>query len=105
MSSPSGGVTDDNHVPWCISAPTDPRLQALFTKFLADNTINGHPPPVCPTALVAVPGDVQQARLNTFALRGAINAGFAVFAYLDEVSKGHASTARFDECTLVPPSP
>jgi mono/diheme cytochrome c family protein len=105
MSGPSGGVTDDNHVPWCISPVTDPRQQALFAKFLADNTINGQPPPVCPTALVAVPGDQLQARLNTFALRGAINAGFAVFAYLDQVSKGQASTARFDECNLVPPSP
>jgi len=109
-SSPSGGVTDDNHAPWCIAPVTDPAQQAAFVAFLAANTLNGQPLPLCPDALIPTvvghdPNVTTAQRINAFALRGAINAGFAVFAYLDEVSKGLASTARFDECTLVPPSP
>jgi hypothetical protein len=108
-SSPSGGVTDDNHVPWCVVPPTDVAAQAAFAKFLADNPVDGQPPPLCPAALQGhvVDGGSSNGspQKDAFALRGAINAGFAVFAYLDQVSKGLASTARFDECNLVPPSP
>ena len=111
MSSPSGGVTDDNHAPWCIAAPASPTpsQQTTLANFLAANTINGQPPPVCPVVLQGHVVDANSTsgtpEMNAFALRGAINAGFAVFAYLDLVSKGQASTARFDECNLVPPSP
>ncbi len=103
MSSSSGGVTDDNAVPWCVkrSGDTDAAKKDLAT-FLANNMVNGQPLPVCPEALLnAVATD---ERLTEFAARGALNAGFAIFYYLDQVSKGLASTARFDECTLVPPS-
>jgi hypothetical protein len=112
MSSPSGGVTDDNHAPWCIVPPnpTNPKQMADVATFLAANTINGQPLPLCPAALVPTevghdPNVTITDRLNTFALRGAINAGFAVFEYLDQVSKGQANTELFDECTSVPPSP
>jgi hypothetical protein len=112
MSSPSGGVTDDNDVPWCIipaSVSNPPGYPAAVARFLAANTINGQPPPLCPAALLAHVVDADTTKgtpeKDAFALRGAINAGFAVFEYLDEVSKGQASTELFDECTLVPPSP
>lgn len=100
MSSPSGGVTDDNVVPWCVYPDrlTKQKSDAL-DSYLADknNFINGQPPPLCPTVLTAATDD----RLDEFALRGGLNAGFAIFYYLDQVSKGHASTARFDTCTQI----
>jgi hypothetical protein len=104
MSSPSGGVTDDNHVPWCIvpTSSSDPADQAAFSKFLADNTVNGQAPPVCPAAIL--PTLVDDDWWSAFALRGGVNAGFAIFYYLDQVSKKSAATARFNECTLALPS-
>jgi len=108
MSSPSGGFTDDNHVPWCIAPATDPSKQAAVAKFLADNTVNGQPPPLCPAALLGHLADADGNRHTQECVRVARRnqcGGFAVFYYLDQVSKGLASTARFDECTLAPPSP
>ena len=58
MSGPSGGVTDDNHVPWCIipaSSSDPPGFAAVVAKFLAANTINGQPP-------ASMPGRAQRAR-------------------------------------------
>jgi hypothetical protein len=40
--------------------------------------------------------------MDDWATRGAINAGQAVFAYLDlMVSQGHGRDAHFDECELL----
>jgi hypothetical protein len=36
-----------------------------------------------------------------WATRGAINAGFAVFRFLEGVSKGEISPIRYDECQLL----
>jgi hypothetical protein len=101
MSGSNGGVTDDNYVPWCVVPGHDAASQALVDAFVKANpTSNGIPPPVCPASLVQITPD----QLDAFALRGAINAGFAVFRYIDLFSRGKASRARFDECTLATPS-
>jgi mono/diheme cytochrome c family protein len=69
----------------------------------------GHAPdPVCPPALVA------QAQYNSsnvapfveavnkWAVRGAINAGLAVFVYLEELEKRTAPPPDYDQCGLCP---
>ena len=102
MSGPNGGVTDDNYVPWCVVPGYDaPTIDAVNAFVKATPTSNGKPPPMCPTSLVQATTD----QIDAFALRGAINAGFAVFRYIDLFSRGKASRARFDECTLATPSP
>jgi len=106
MSSPSGGVTDDNAVPWCVYPDkSTAQKAAALASFMADqnNFINGQPPPLCPAGLTVATDE----RLDEFALRGGLNAGFAIFYYLDQVSKANQAskaliTARFDECTKVP---
>jgi mono/diheme cytochrome c family protein len=53
--------------------------------------------PICPTS-AAFWGSTEARR---WALRGAMNAGLAVFAYLDEIVSGRKSAQpRFDECEL-----
>jgi len=107
MSSASGGVTDDNSVPWCVFPDKSTKQKAdAFANYIADsnNFINGQPPPVCPTNLTVATDE----RLSEFALRGGLNAGFAIFYYLDQVSKASLAskaliTARFDECRKVVP--
>ncbi len=97
MSGLNGGVTDDNYVPWCVVPGFDDATSAAVALFVKTYpTANGKPPPMCPASLVQITPD----QLDAFALRGAINAGFAVFRYIDLFSRGKASRARFDECTL-----
>ncbi|HEY0464944.1 MAG TPA: hypothetical protein VGC79_12070, partial [Polyangiaceae bacterium] len=88
--------------PWCVIKPTDPTILAWFEtqKSL----------PVCPDGIITaanrfkgggndsnghlVPGD-----LDAWAARGAINAGQAVFVYLDQmISQGKGRALRYDEC-------
>jgi hypothetical protein len=38
-----------------------------------------------------------------WATRGAINAGFAVFIFMEEVTSGRLSPVRYDECQLLKP--
>jgi hypothetical protein len=106
MSGPNGGVTDDNYLPWCVSPPQNPNEVAAFNEFVSSaskHTSNGQPPPICPSSYFSM--QATNDDLAAFGLRGAINAGFAVFRYIDLVSRGKTSKARFDECTLVAPSP
>jgi hypothetical protein len=44
---------------------------------------------------------VDVAVVDNWAKRGAINAGFAVYSYLDELVKGRANRIRYNECELL----
>jgi mono/diheme cytochrome c family protein len=87
-----------NDFPWCVLKPTDASALAFVEQ---QKTSDGQPVPLCPDAAAAsenltAPDGPETAR---FATRGAINAGFAVFAYLDDViGKGRPRDLRHTEC-------
>jgi hypothetical protein len=71
---------------------------------------DGHPLPLCPDELfptgMAVKNPLQDrvfgAVLDQWATRGAINAGFSVFLYLDRALKGEVKRAPdYDHCELL----
>src|SRR5207247_1029339 len=88
------GIKGSNLLPWCVRRPGDPSQQALADPYMKANHL-----PYCPVSLVPLllpptdstpPGDVHwsQAAQTKWATRGAINAGLAVFSYLDGLVKG-----------------
>jgi mono/diheme cytochrome c family protein len=97
----------DNVGPWCVIKPTE---QADLEWLQKQTAADGKQLPICPeSALTAdnrlkigandangvyVPGDFDE-----WAARGAINAGQAVFVYLDQmISQGKGRALRYDEC-------
>jgi mono/diheme cytochrome c family protein len=103
------GVQLDNRFPWCIAKSEHPLVRAKVAELGL---------PVCPDSLtadkrwkpVSVPSD--PARPDEFeddfrkwSARGAINAGWAVFLYLnDVVVHGYRPKPAFDQCeSLVAP--
>jgi mono/diheme cytochrome c family protein len=83
------GDPEDNYFPWCVRPPfTQPDPPAA-------------PLPVCPEAMLAT--DAYNAEeLEDWARRGAINAGMAVFLYMDQVARGKFDPLRYDECEKLP---
>ena len=99
-------LTADNALRWCIIQPSDPGAQAWLAT---QHAVDGKPLPVCPDAAVAETSRFSPEKdagnlpihgdLDDWAARGAINAGQAVFVYLDQmVSQGHGRDLHFDEC-------
>jgi mono/diheme cytochrome c family protein len=88
-----------NMAPWCVVRPTDPELITAFDQYLART---GQELPMCPDAVASLdaPGRIRQGLnasegdddVERWAIRGAMNAGMAVFLYLDALSKGEVST-------------
>jgi hypothetical protein len=99
-------LTPDDDTPWCVLQPTDSDSQAwLTTQHAAD----GNPLPVCPAPAVTednrfkAPKDANgqplRGDIDDWAARGAINAGQAVFVYLDQmISQGKGRDLTYDEC-------
>jgi mono/diheme cytochrome c family protein len=79
----------ENYFPWCIKppftqpAPPEPQL------------------PVCPDAVLATDAYATE-ELEDWARRGAVNAGMAVFLYIDQVARGKFDPRRYDECEKLP---
>jgi len=109
------GIGPDNTFPMCFRKPTEPQQRALADQYLAAHPVGGAGGvtiPYCPDSLFSdprlqlesqmndlVPGGYQLMGADRWAARGAINAGFAVFLYLDELVKGHVSPKPpFNHC-------
>jgi mono/diheme cytochrome c family protein len=109
------GVKPDNLFPVCIRKPAGAEAQKLADKFLAENPVGGPggpKVPYCPKELFDP--DDRRWLLKTetdsesrsvfvdgykWALRGAINAGLAVFAHLDELTRGQGKPKpAFNRC-------
>lgn len=99
------GVSPDNLFPWCIAPTTDPEA----AQWLAEQkTADGKQPPVCPASFLSeanrykselVNGGEKYVDIEKWALRGAINAGLAVFLYLDDmVANGRPPYPAYGEC-------
>ena len=97
----------DNTMPWCILKPTDATMLALAQQYVVSNAVNGAPLPLCPDTLSSgnyqlhqdPPGTGSNDELENWATRGAINAGLAVFLYLDQVVvHGLQPVPAYDHC-------
>ena len=87
-------LTDTNTSPWCLDTQGLPEERA----FLARHRVNEQPIPECPTGLRALTPEQGLA----MARRGAMNAGLAVFVFLDDVAHGRViAQPRYDECEQV----
>lgn len=100
----------DNLLPWCIISPTDASQAAIAKQYVVDHAVGGVPLPFCPTSLLT--GGYQMLQdsgtggtnndLQNWATRGAINAGLAVFLYLDQVvAHGLQPKPAYDHCELL----
>ena len=106
-----GGVDSSllasNSFPWCVIPPTDPGALAYLD---AQRGSDGKKLPICPTTLFEPANkwtqtETNEPELERFATRGAINAGLAVFAYVDRmVSQGKGRILGFNECQLLKPA-
>ena len=86
------GLTDDNVEPACVLRPN--ALNATQVA-AAESWAQRVQIPFCPPGLTQVSVEEQDA----WARRGAINAGFSVYAYLDAFTRsGAAPRPTFDQC-------
>jgi hypothetical protein len=112
----ANGITPDNSVPWCVRRSHDPLKVGPPMPISADPRY-----PRCPDTIDDPSKDLSQGlekldctlysnrtcltpdEIDRWALRGAINAGFAVFLYLDAVGKQKVTPLPdYDQC---PPAP
>jgi hypothetical protein len=104
------GVHDDNVSPWCLRKPLDPVRAARAAAWVADTanySASGQPLPFCPEQVVPASDDYPATGdghlttdvLHAWGTRGSINAGLAVFLYLDAVARGTvAPKPPYDQC-------
>jgi hypothetical protein len=107
----ASNLSSDNTMPWCIVAPTNSADLAAAQKYVVDHSIGGVALPFCPQSLVSGGYLMQQdlpgsggtnTDLENWATRGAINAGLAVFLYLDQVVvHGLKPKPAFDHCEQI----
>ncbi len=114
------GIQSENTMPMCFRRPTDPVQRALADQYLAAHAIGGMGGPTipyCPDSLFAdptlklesqmndmVPGGYQLVGADRWAARGAINAGFAVFLYLDQLVRGQVTPKPpYNHCEQLAP--
>ncbi len=91
------GITAGNAAPWCFLMPTKPVDKAFIdTKWHQHSTSET---PWCPDAFLAISHAWTPTEQDTWATRGAMNAGMAVFLYLDALSKGEKQhVIPYDRC-------
>jgi len=103
------GLQDSNPAPWCIVKPTDPAQIEVAEAFVAANPIGGQPLPFCPEVLFERDGTgneihrFESEEIDDWTLRGAMNAGLAVYVYLDAISKGAQPPPAFNACERLNP--
>ena len=119
------GVTPENLVPWCIRQRKSDKDKTALDKALDANRLpDGSKMPYCPASLVAPSDNVPEDEnhllqlndeldmSNYWATRGAINAGLAVFRFLQAATgdkpvvidgKPYTPKPRYDRCDLLAP--
>jgi mono/diheme cytochrome c family protein len=111
----SSTLTADNLLPWCVYAnPNQSGTKADFDKWLNTHCVAGTDcdskgncqgascvhPPRCPDNWTDLANwdDAAGSAVTQWEYRGAINAGLAVFLYLDGIAKGKSPEATYDQC-------
>jgi hypothetical protein len=104
------GLGSDNLFPLCIAKPTSAIERMYADKALAASPVEGHVVPYCPDGflqesrrLAFEPGTTNFTDGRKWAARGAINAAFAVFTYLDQIERDPSKRKPlFNQCNLLP---
>jgi hypothetical protein len=101
------GIQPDNLFPWCLRTPSSAAQLSKAQAHAMTHPLGGRPLPFCPESIVPrsgaspPPGYWGGRELDAWSTRGAINAGFAVFLYLDDLMKrGGVPRPRYDQCEL-----
>jgi mono/diheme cytochrome c family protein len=92
------GLPPDDPAPWCMVLPDGGGEDADLERELAIKWIEKEQLPLCPEGLSRMTTEQSLA----WATRGAINAGLAVFLYMDQVAKGQPPALRYDQCEQLP---
>jgi mono/diheme cytochrome c family protein len=95
------GLTPDNQFPWCLPAPKTDVEKARLADFVAMR--GGRQLPICPEAWLANESNKwSNDDFTRWANNGAVNAGMAVFLYLDGLSRGavqgKVALPAYDQC-------
>lgn len=110
----TSGIQANNVFPMCFRKPANSEQLALADQYIAAHPVGGPSGPTipyCPDILFSDPkwllssvvdpesSTYTLSDANRWAARGAINAGFSVFLYLDQLVKGKVSPKpQFDHC-------
>jgi mono/diheme cytochrome c family protein len=95
-----------NRFPWCVDGATNPKQVG---EYLAQFDPK---PPLCPAGFLTLDNQMTPEDAEDWATRGAINAGFSVFVFLEALTKGQLTVngtsqpfhpVRYDECQLLAP--
>jgi mono/diheme cytochrome c family protein len=122
--TPSTTPEQENLLPLCVRIPDDSAQAAYANQFLQAHPVGGaggNVIPACPKQLfdldsqASAPkyqlkavwnqsaGDYDYLEAQQWAARGAINAGMAVFLYLDQLERGQISVPTpYDQCDRLP---
>jgi len=90
-----------NTFAWCVGRgeASEDQAQALAQA----NLLDGKPLPICPASWEREVATVDHlADSALWANRGAINAGFLVFDFLDKFAKGETGHVQYNQCELLP---
>jgi hypothetical protein len=117
------GVQPGNVFPICVPLPSDPQQKTMADSYLAANPVGGPGGPVTPYCPDAWLKDPKNALIQTnttdamgnsvhlypdadaWAARGAINAGMAVFLYLDQLERGNVTPPiQYNHCEQLSPA-
>jgi cytochrome c553 len=88
-------LTDTNRWPWCVDA-SNPESKAAAATDIARGA------PICPDGLYSTENLFTNDDLEQWTVRGAINAGLAVFLYLEGL-EGHDPQPTYDACEQLSP--
>ena len=105
----ANGITSDNLFPLCIGKPTAATALKYADQALAAAKVNGQVIPYCPDGFMQASNQLQISSDTgdfvdgrQWAARGAINAAFAVFLYLDEVERDPTKRKPlYNQCNLL----
>ena len=95
------GVTADNPMPWCMDPPNTDEERAILADIVRLYR-NGQDVPLCPSDWLASTKPATAEELERWTTRGAINAGFSVFLYVQEqirnLAEGKPNRPSYDAC-------
>jgi mono/diheme cytochrome c family protein len=93
-------LEDDNAAPWCLDLRRAQDRDVILKFYREARGDDAADPPVCPDSFLSTDSNVPSADERAFwARRGAMNAGMAVFVYLDALARGEVEpSVEYDQC-------
>jgi mono/diheme cytochrome c family protein len=100
IDSVQSGLSDGNRFPWCLMVdPHQAQNPDLAPAYAASHLLGGQPLPICPSALIQPENQLSDTDITDWSIRGAANAGLAVFSYIDALAhRTVVPKVLFNEC-------